>query len=363
VTITCRPCILADDLTGALDAAARFTGVVGSVPTVWRIAAAPGADGALAIDAGTREGTAEQARRAIGALAATLVPGQPAFKKLDSLLRGHTAVEIAVLALVQAADPEAACVIAPAFPFQGRMTRGGRQWMRQNGGWRDCGVDLAAELAALGVPVRHCRPGDSVTPGVSLWDAGTDADLDAVVAAGYAFAGPVLWCGSAGLAGALGDRTVRPPPIGRPLLMLIGSRHPATLAQVGALGALAHHIDTVDTGVTRRIETALARDGTAAVLPLLPPDTPDAAPRIAALFEAVTMRLARPAALLVSGGETLRAVCESLGADRLDVDGEIAPGVPTSIMRGGGWNGLRVISKSGAFGQRDLLADIADAAG
>ena len=40
--------------------------------------------------------------------------------------------------------------------------------------------------------------------------------------------------------------------------------------------------------------------------------------------------------------------------------GQVAPGVPRSILRGGAWDGVAVVSKSGAFGAdslwRDLLA-------
>jgi uncharacterized protein YgbK (DUF1537 family) len=59
---------------------------------------------------------------------------------------------------------------------------------------------------------------------------------------------------------------------------------------------------------------------------------------------------------MVAGGETLRAVCHALGAARLDVDGQVIPGVPCSIMRGGRWDGIRVVSKSGAFGDPGLLS-------
>jgi uncharacterized protein YgbK (DUF1537 family) len=38
------------------------------------------------------------------------------------------------------------------------------------------------------------------------------------------------------------------------------------------------------------------------------------------------------------------------------VDGEVVPGVPTSILRGGDWDGQRVVSKSGAFGDAGFLA-------
>jgi uncharacterized protein YgbK (DUF1537 family) len=66
--------------------------------------------------------------------------------------------------------------------------------------------------------------------------------------------------------------------------------------------------------------------------------------------------MARPGTLIVAGGETLRALCAALDADGLVVDGEIAAGVPASRLRGGRWDGLRIVSKSGAFGDAGLLA-------
>ena len=62
----------------------------------------------------------------------------------------------------------------------------------------------------------------------------------------------------------------------------------------------------------------------------------------------------------MAGGETLRAVCRRLGARSLEAVGIVAPGVPRSVLRGGAWDGVEVVSKSGAFGGdtlwRDLLA-------
>jgi uncharacterized protein YgbK (DUF1537 family) len=63
----------------------------------------------------------------------------------------------------------------------------------------------------------------------------------------------------------------------------------------------------------------------------------------------------------VAGGETLRAICRGLGAGALEATGLVAAGVPRSVMLGGAWGGLEVVSKSGAFGGdtlwRDLLAE------
>src|SRR3954462_7135815 len=83
--------------------------------------------------------------------------------------------------------------------------------------------------------------------------------------------------------------------------------------------------------------------------------TAEAARRINHELGMLVRRLDPPGTLLVAGGETLRGLCLALEAERLDLDGHILPGVPRSILRGGRFDGVRVISKSGAFGERTLL--------
>jgi uncharacterized protein YgbK (DUF1537 family) len=231
-------------------------------------------------------------------------------------------------------------IVAPAFPFQRRITRGGRQLAHGE----DVGIELRAALAAT-----PCRPGDPAPSGVSLWDAETDADLDAVAAAGRRLAGRVLWCGTAGLAGALAGHVKPPcPALPRPILALIGSDHPTARAQLHAC--------------PRRVTLSGAEHvgGTAgaAIDVALPADLPraEAAARIATAFAALLRRIDRPGTCVVTGGETLRGIADALGASRLDVDGELEPGVPTSRMIGGALDGMRIVSKSGAFGDAGFLA-------
>ncbi len=70
-------------------------------------------------------------------------------------------------------------------------------------------------------------------------------------------------------------------------------------------------------------------------------------------------RRAAAGTLLVSGGETLRALLPALGATGLDVLGELQPGIALSRLTEGRWRGTHVISKSGAFGEPGLFADLA----
>lgn len=347
--------LIADDLTGALDSAARLVSVHGPIPTFLSVVP-DNPPTAFAIDANTRAAEADIARASAIFLAPALAVGDPAYRKLDSLLRGHAAIEIAATAkLFQHV------IVAPAFPYQGRITRAGRQYSRtDNADWRDTGVDLAAELSALGIKTTGCVPGQPVPRGVSLWDAVNDTDLDQIVAAGRAVSGTVLWCGSGGLAGALAGRRPVPLPIlPRPFLALVGSDQPTTKAQLAVLGTRHRVLD--DPAEANAIAGVLDAQGGLALTVALPPALPRplAARRINAVFAGLMeefRRLRFPiGTLMVTGGATLRALVERLGVQRLDVDGELLPGVPTAILRGGPWEGQRLVAKSGAFGDAGLL--------
>jgi uncharacterized protein YgbK (DUF1537 family) len=341
--------LLADDLTGALDTAAQFVGLTGPVPVFWTSGAAP--SGSAAFDSGTREADADRAAGVAADMAALLAPapGRIAFKKLDSLLRGHPATELAACLRVLAPDH---CIVAPAFPFQGRVTRDGRQYV----GARRVGEDLSAAL-----PVTCARPGDALPPGISLWDAQTDEDLACIARTGLAAAGRVLWCGSSGLAGALaGDQQPIVPRLTGPVLGLFGSDHPVTAAQLAAAEAHLLRLPHDDHRSADRLAARLRQAGVALAAFDLPPSTAraDAARLIAAAMDGLTSRLAPPATLVVAGGETLRALCLLLGAAHLEVMGQIVPGVPQAVLRGGRWDGVTVISKSGAFGTTGLLRQL-----
>lgn len=365
---TLHPCLIADDLTGALDTAAQFAAVTGPIPVYWQSLPYPTLPNELAFDSGTREATRDEARRRVAAIAAGLPrsPGSLHYAKLDSLLRGHAGAEIAAWIAATAPDH---VIVAPAFPYQGRITRGGMQLARgaDAHSWTATASDLRADLEREGFPVQLCCPVTAVPAGVSLWDAETDADLDAIAAAGLALNGPllngrVLWCGSSGLAGALARQmgTACDPVamrLPRPILGLFGTNHPAMTAQIDACAE--HVLALSDGGSTSATVLAqrLDRDGIALATLALPDGLArsDAAQRIEREFAQLVRRLDPPGTLLVAGGETLRGLCLALDADRLDLDGQVWPGVPCSILRGGRFDGVRVISKSGAFGDPALL--------
>ena len=347
--------LLADDLTGALDTAAEFVGLVGPVHAFWQ-GTRPGTLPAnAAIDTGTREMDEAKARAIVTAASAALGGATIAYKKIDSLIRGQTLPE---LAASYAAGSWRHAVLAPAFPFQGRVTRGGQQFTASGGGWVPVGPPLVEALRALGLPASL---GPRLAPGVTVFDAETDHDLDAVVAAVGAGA-PVLWCGTGGLARALagGHRHPAPPSLPGPVLGLFGSDQAITAAQLEACGV--HWTTLLHGGPASADHLAqqLRRHGVALASLDLPPglSRAEAALRIDRELCALTSHLPPPGTLVVAGGETLRGLCIALGAKSLIVQGRAVPGVPISCIQGGAWDGVTVVSKSGAFGHPTLLREL-----
>jgi D-threonate/D-erythronate kinase len=361
--------LVADDLTGALDSVAPLSRRDGPLPVFWERSAIEAGAGSFALDTDSRD-----APRATSEWLGALRDADLAYKKIDSLLRGNTAREVAACL---ASGWFRSALIAPAFPAQQRITRDGRQFSRADpsGPWQAVACDLATELRGRGIDLRLAAAVAAVAgSGFFLCDAESEDDLQAVVVAGERMAEPVLWCGSAGLARAIAGVPAGTalPRLEPPLLLVIGSHHPVTLAQIQAL---AEHAPDVVVRIRRGAEEALepaigevapilAGTGRAALVIEVPDGTGAAvaAPFFDRVLTAAASCLERPRSLVVTGGATLHRLVGVLGARSLLVTGEPLPGVPRSVLQGGGWDGAVVISKSGAFGDRGLLIRLLESA-
>ncbi len=352
--------LLADDLTGALDTAAEFVGLCGPLDVSWTDTLPLSLSGSLVIDSGTRELEKAQVLPIMERLVPALYGASIAFKKVDSLMRGEWAAELAVCLR---SEKWASCIVAPAFVYQGRRTRDGQQFARaHDGSWSPVGSNILEQLAAEGIEVRSGQPDLALPPGVSVFDAESEDDLDRVVAVGRRATGPVLWVGSGGLARALarGNDVSASSRLTAPVLGLFGSDQAATAAQLAACGP---QTVTLVEGVpenARALAQRLAADGAVLACFGLPLglSRPDAAQRIARELAAITSQLEPPGTLIVAGGETLKALCICLGAQSLKIVGQIMPGLPRSILQGGRWAGVEVVSKSGSFGAPNLWHDL-----
>jgi len=339
---------LADDLTGALEVGARFacTGARVRVTTHAALDARP-AEEVLVVDTETRHVPAEAARRTVRDVAIRALPFRPAliYKKTDSTLRGNIAAEFAALLDVYPGRP---LVYAPAYPELGRTVRAGHLYVD--------GVPV--HETAFGAdrlnPVRDSAVAallDSLT--VSIVDGEKEEDVEAAARA-IASANPMpLAAGPAALAGALAVQVDLPrspqapwPSLGR-CLLVSGSLHPASRAQVQH--ARSHGWRMVQPRCT---PAALAKGG---CYVLAPGAGGEGLERAAAVGEIVgdLLRQSEVDTLIVFGGDTAFAIHRALGAPEFLPLGEVVPGVPVSRCGGRTW-----ITKAGGFGLAAILCDI-----
>jgi uncharacterized protein YgbK (DUF1537 family) len=339
--------LLADDLTGALDTAAPFAASGGGLMLRWFGEATRGdvwaADEAgWVISTASRDIAEEVAVARVAALAPALAGGDPAFKKIDSLLRGNTVAEIIA---AHRAGGFARTLVTPAFPAQGRLVRRGRLVLRGADRAETMGPDLAALLAAA-----------DADRAITVCDAETEGELAALVSA-YRGAPDVLWAGASGLARALCPGAApRAVPSGRPVLVVTASVHAVTRAQLAAIAGVLRDDGTGDGATAGRAVAGLLARGRGAVLDASPPvPVANPAARVASCF-APLAAAPPPGLLIVIGGDTLGRLLAALGCGGLTLVGEVAPGLPLSVLRGGVWDGVSLVSKSGAFEDGGVIA-------
>jgi uncharacterized protein YgbK (DUF1537 family) len=381
--------LIADDLTGACDAGALFAGR-GTVGVFVDAAAVDPARDVAAVDTETRALPAVEAAARVRAAAERLGPRLRAgllFKKIDSTFRGAVGDELDALL---SATRRPTALVCPAFPAQGRTVAGG--CLRVHGTpvhasaiGRDPAYpgdtsDVVAILRrAIPRPVSHLpldrvRGGADVVQralaaaggGIIVADAETDADLDALAGAAAAWPEVVL-AGSAGLAAAIAARLGHaalpvPLPAGRGWLIVAGSLHPATRAQIRALEAAG--VGSVAIDGTREPDTrALAdrlRDGRPVLVTTADaaPAGPGAGRRMAASLAAVATGViarAHPDLVVVAGGDTAHALIVALAADRLELRGSPSSGLALGDLVVDGAPRFAVLTKAGGFGAADLF--------
>ncbi len=379
--------LVADDLSGACDAGALFAGP-GPVAVHPDWARLDGARPVVAVDTDSRAAAPDEARRRVAAAARALGPRLRGrlFKKVDSTLRGHVGPELD--ALLTAAGRRRA-LLAPAFPAQARAVVAGRllvggvpvhdtaigkdpAFPRPTSAVADLvAAGLAGAVTRLdletvrrgGAAVRQALAGAAGR--LVAADAETDDDLDALAAA--ADDPEVILAGSAGLARAVARRLAllgEPPPLpeGRAWLVLAGSRHPVTRAQVGALAAAGTDVRAVTPDGPSALG-GLARaigEGRPAVLaaPQAGADDPRARADVAAALARAAVTLlgrCRPDLVVVTGGDTARALARAIGAARIDVIGAPRPGLALGEAARPAGPALWLLTKAGGFGDRDLL--------
>ena len=337
--------ILADDLSGAADCAASFTGAMGPISLLLR------GDGRgevqFALDADTRAMDASGAAKRWQELgiASAADRGSMVFKKIDSTLRGNIAPELR--ALLEEMPHVNMVVVAPAFPEQGRTVVNGRLYVR--------GEETSMSLAGIGEVIRGAadRPRSLI-----LGDATEQSDLEGLV---EGMGGPdatTLWVGSSGLARALAGAPpakVEAAMLDKPMLIVVGSFSPVAQRQVEAF-ARGNPSSVVKAPNARK---AMAAHGMALVHLPFEASTQASRENIAALAGSVREAAAACATLVMTGGDTARAMLDALGIEELFIEGELEPGIAVSAPVEP--HGFRAVLKAGGFGDDDTLSRIASA--
>ncbi len=336
--------LVADDLTGALDAVAPFAEaglrcVVATELGSLKDALASGA-AVVAVSTNSREMPEADAVEAVRPVAEMLVSVPRVVKKIDSRLKGHVAQETTALA---AALGLRKALVCPAIPAMGRIVR--------NGNVDGFGIDEPIPVA------EHMKNNTGLA--MTAPDAGSDADIDRIV---ETTTDDVLLVGARGLSSALARRMALPDhkprtllPLPLPIAIGIGSRDPITLAQVEAVRRVredAIYVSAPD-GICPE---AIADTGLLIVQTTKGPGEAKPADVTAAFADGfVRLAASGRASLVLTGGETASAVLALMGIRLLEVLGEPVSGLP--LCRALDFSGSPLIlTKSGGFGASDVLS-------
>ncbi len=402
--------VLADDFTGSLDTGIQFrakgTRIRFGSPHHRYFEHLEDDVQVLIVDTESRHLPPEEAAAVVRQVVSDAVAAgvRYIYKKTDSGLRGNIGAELSA-ALEASGKPVLHFI--PAFPQIGRTTKNGIHYIK--------GIPVGESVFAKDPfnPVLHSRVKDVIADqcdspvaesgapmpeqGIVVHDAENESDLSAIAAELKQADQLTLLAGCAGFASVLPELLELIPeeptaPVFTPrLLTLCGSINPITLAQLEAAEAAGvphirltarQKLDSSWLEGPEGRETIAQWAGIIAAHPstIIDCDGTGDPEQLKALqeelglsFEQMRCRIAETmgkilkalldsgtdATLLVTGGDTLLAGMNCLGQEELTPIREISQGVVLSRIR---YNAKQysLLSKSGGFGNRDLLAQLQD---
>ncbi|MDF3305810.1 4-hydroxythreonine-4-phosphate dehydrogenase PdxA [Rhodococcus sp. T2V] len=369
--------VFADDLSGAAEVASAFLDRSAPLSLLLGAGEAHEAGGVVIADLDTRSMSAEGAARTMRRALDGVPSGTLVVKKIDSLLRGNIGAEVGILA------DDGPVVLAAGLPALDRTVRGGvvhvgSTPLHAAGVWSAESTPPPESVAALfpGRPTRCVPRGPGVGQAlaraasdgvIAICDVETEADLDAIVLACRTIPG-VRLAGTAALTAAVARTLpIRFVPGATPepadsVLTVVGTAESIAVQQVASLvadgarhvpvGARSLLLGDVDTGPLRR-----ALDSGHAVLTVTGDVDPSNARTLSAAFGRLTeaVQRDRKSDLVLTGGETARAVVDALGITSLRPVHEVHHGAVVSVAS----DGRRVVTKPGSFGDATSLSAIA----
>ena len=409
--------VLADDITGAADTGVQFLAVASPMYLLGhrmiRLDGFEPPPRAIAVFTNSRRLDAAAAGRVVAAAGRAIrkLHPQRVYKKIDSALRGPIGAE---LEAAMDAMGQPLSFIVPAFPEQGRITRGGvhyvhgvpvaaseigrdpiapvtesvlADWIGRHTVWPVAHlhvetIDAGLEATAQAIERERSRGARHIG-----FDAIADGHLDRIAQLALEWFPEALLCGSAGLARSLADRWKRPaseivlrsPALEKNtghFLFMCGSAS-ETLRRQAAV--LAEHADVairtlsadalcgddaaagLESELRRAVTTFSQKD---LVLQVSPPSSRPGAvdpQRLVfqlAEFAAAVIGRVKTAGLFLSGGDTAFAALERLQVQAVRLEREMAGGLVYGTLVGGRLSGRPVVTKAGAFGPPDALLNL-----
>lgn len=339
--MTLKFAIIADDLTGALDAAAPFARR--GFKTLVTVQCAAVADGlaqnpdVMAINTDSREMSADDAAARVRQVMAALPTDVRLIKKIDSRMKGNIAAELAAL------NPTKIAVL-PAIPEFDRYVKNAHV----TGFGIDQPISVRAALGPLGDDAR-------------IPDIATMANMQQAIAE---LDSAYLLVGARGLTEALATQMAGDPAptlrdLGDHLSMVIGSMDPITLAQIEALKTSFPDIDIIHApnGQAPAADLAVHTQKGLCLIHSVQGNQTVSPEAVSAALAACILSIDLPqnAGLLLSGGATAQAVLHAMDISVLEITGEILGGLPVSTA-----GDLTIITKSGGFGAPDALVQVAN---
>ena len=373
--------IIADDVTGCLDAAAPFArSGAETIALIRREKFKSTIAPVVAVCTNSRADRPEDAAAKIDSVCQAIrcVEATRLFKKIDSTGKGNLGAEIG--AILQSL-PVSVAVVCSAFPAQGRSLVDGVVHVQDQPA---CDLDLCSVITAqTALPVKKLATdrleqvtsekstiseestGDEPLQGnkeIWLVDASSDEQLDRVAELVCRLGPRAIGVGSSGLARMLAPRWIesnreeadqeiweRPPGF---FLALIGSSNDVTTHQVAQL----YH----EWGGTRRTlgQPVDSAHPFHAELPNLVVNRwdPD---RYQSLEDVLNwVRKSTPGTVLLSGGDTAQFVLHAARTCRVHLKGEVTFGIPWGTALDGDLQGCHLVTKAGGFGSTDALSRV-----
>ena len=396
--------ILADDLTGALDTGVQFRqkGFATFVPL--KFSHSFQHSPVLVLNSDSRNLSGEMAYERIRRIC-KWVRGRVLYKKVDSTLRGNVGWEIQ--ATLDGLGYRKAMLV-PSYPAQGRTVEKGI--LRVNGIplhrtsfikelknpvtsssipdllKKEIGKDIShidrKELTQI--PTSLARRILQAEERIVLIDANTSNDLRWIARAWILLKDEVLACGSAGLAKEIpvrylpfAKKRLKFENVGEPFLIVSGSRNQKTLGQLNRVmnrfrfplvepdlirfthaNDCRQEIHRLSNRLFQLLEQYPGAILSTSFQKLLPDQRDSVSTNLGKVVAKVLSRQSL-SGLILTGGDMALKACHLLRSSAMRIEGEILPGIPLSSLTDGPFKGLRIVTKSGGFGDQETLIKLA----